>query len=113
MGIRFRKVDGPPSIDTYVDAGYGIDNIRRSITGYVSHVAGGAVTWRSHLQPTVADSPNTAEYIALHEAAVTSMSLFNLMIQMGYKVNPPTIFEDNDGCRRLALAGMGQNGQDT
>ncbi len=62
-------------------------------------MAGGAVTWRSHLQPTVADSPNTAEYIGLHEAAVTSM---------GHEVTPPTLHEDNDGCRRLAIAGMGQ-----
>ncbi|MCP4317758.1 MAG: Ty1/Copia family ribonuclease HI [Hyphomicrobiales bacterium] len=109
VGIKYTRMGGKLSIDTYVDAGYGIDTKRgRSITGYVSHIAGGAVAWRSHLQPTVADSPNAAEYIGLHEAAVTSIGLFNLMKQMDCKVNPPTLHEDNDGCRRLAVAGMGQ-----
>ncbi len=109
VGIKYSKMDGAPSIDTYVDAGYGTDKKKgRSITGYVAHVAGGAVTWRSHLQPTVADSPNAAEYISLHEAAVASMGLVNLLGQMGHKTDPPVPYEDNDGCRRLAVAGMGQ-----
>ncbi len=109
MGIRYSKIDGAPGIDTYVDAGYAVDKKRRrSITGCIAHVAGGAVTWRSHLQQTVADSPNAAEYIGLHEAAVTSMGLANLLKQMGHEIGPPILHEDNDGCRRLAIAGMGQ-----
>ncbi len=109
VGVKYSKSDRPPSINTYVDAGYGADKKkRRSVTGYVTHVAGGAVTWRSHLQPTVADSPNAAEYISQHEAAVVSMGLVNLLAQMGHKTDPPVLHEDNDGCRRLAVAGMGQ-----
>ncbi len=70
-GIKYTRMGGKLSIDTYVDEGYGIDTKRgRSITGYVSHIAGGAVAWRSHLQPIVPDSPNAAEYIGLHEAKV-------------------------------------------
>ncbi len=109
VGIKYCRTDEALNINTYVDAGYGIGKKKgRSITGYVLHVAGGAVTWRSHLQPTVADSPNTAEYIGLHEAAVTSMGISHLMAEMGHEVTPPTLHEDNDGCRRLAIAGMGQ-----
>ncbi len=109
VGIKYSRTDEALNINTYVDAGYGIDKKRgRSITGYVLHVAGGAVAWRSHLQPTVADSPKAAEYIGLHEAAVTSMGILHLMAEIGHEVTPPTLHEDNDGCRRLATAGMGQ-----
>ncbi len=108
-GIKYYRTGEALSINTCVDAGYGIDKKKgRSITGYVLHIAGGAVTWRSHLQPTVADSPNTAEYIGLHEAAVASMGTSHLMTEMGHEVTPPILHEDNDGCRRLAIAGMGQ-----
>ncbi len=108
-GIKYNRMEGEPGIDTYVDAGFAVDKKRgRSITGCVAQVAGGAITWRSHLQKTVADSPNAAEYIGLHEAAVTSVGLANLMKQMGRSIGPPTLHEDNDGCRRLAIAGMGQ-----
>ncbi|MCP3662369.1 MAG: hypothetical protein GY696_07715 [Gammaproteobacteria bacterium] len=114
VGIKYSRTDEALNINTYVDAGYGIDKKRgRSITGYVLHAAGGAVAWRSHLQPTVADSPNAAEYIGLHEAAVTSMGILHLMAEIGHEVTPPTLHEDNDGCRRLATAGMGKRRQGT
>ncbi len=108
VGVKYCRTDEALNINTYVDAVYGIDKKGRSTTGYVLHVTGGAVTWRSHLRPTVADSPNTAEYIGLHEAAVTSMGIFHLMTEMGHEVTSPTLHEDNDGCKRLAIAGMGQ-----
>ncbi len=109
VGIKYVRTGEALSINTYVDAGYGVDKKRgRSITGYVLHVAGGAAVWRSHLQPTVADSPNTAEYIGLHEAAVTSMGILNLLAGMGHETGPHTLREENDGCRKLALVGMGQ-----
>ncbi len=45
VGIKYSKTDRAPSINTYVDAGFGTDEKKgRSITGYVIHVAGGAVT---------------------------------------------------------------------
>ncbi len=36
------------------------------------------------------------------------MGLVNLLAQMGHKTDSPILYEDNDGCRRLAIAGMGQ-----
>ncbi len=57
----------------------------------------------------MADSPSAAEYIALHEAATESVCLYNMISEIGIKVEKQCkLFEDNDGTRRLAMHGMGQ-----
>ncbi len=97
------------AIETYVDTSYASDPVRRrSITGYVINLGGGPVIWRSHLQSTVVDSPNAAEYVGLYEAAVASMGIKNLLEELGMNPSTPLIYEDNDGARRLAMSGMGQ-----
>ncbi len=95
---------------TYVDAAYGVDPKRgRSITGYVVHLESAPISWRSHLQTTVADSPNASEYIVLHEATVATVGVKNLAVELGMKIDhPPILYEDNDGVRKLAKSGMGQ-----
>ncbi len=107
--LRYKRGAKDLILATYVDASYGIDPKRgRSISGYANHLRTGPVYWRSHLQPTVADSPNAAEYIALYEAAKSAMGTHNLLTEMGADIPAPLLLEDNDGARRLAAAGMGQ-----
>ncbi len=107
--LKYKKGVDDPALVTCVDASYGVDPKRgRSVTGYITHLGTGPVYWRSHLQSTVADSPNAAEYIAMYEAAVSAMGTHNLMTQMGANLPAPLLLEDNDGARRLATAGMGQ-----
>ena len=54
----------------YVDADYGgCRDMRRSTSGYVFMMAGGAVTWSSKRQPTVALSTVEAEYVAMSRCA--------------------------------------------
>ena len=49
----------------YSDADWASDiNTRRSTTGYLFMMAGGAISWKSRLQPTVALSSSEAEYMA-------------------------------------------------
>ncbi len=109
-GLTYRGQDGPPPLRTYVDAAYGVDpNRGRSITGYMIHLGEATISWRSHLQTTVADSPNAAKYIALYEAAVATVGVQNLADGLGIQIDyPPILYEDNDGVRRLAKSGMGQ-----
>ncbi len=109
-GLTYRKQHTCPTFQTYVDAAYGVGPKRgRSITGYVIHLGSAPILWRSHLQTTVADSPNASEYIALHEAAVATVGVQNLAEGLGIKIkHPPILYEDNDGVRRLAMSGMGQ-----
>ncbi len=96
-------------LKTYVDASFAADKRKgRSFTGYVIQLNNSPIYWASRLQKTVADSPNTAEYIGLYEASIATISIKNLIKEMGSTTTIPSIFKDNDGARRLAMAGMGQ-----
>jgi hypothetical protein len=54
----------------YVDAAHATDlKTRRSVSGYVFTLAGGAVTFKSKLQATVATSSTEAEFVAAVSAA--------------------------------------------
>ena len=62
-GITFRSRS--LSLEAYCDADYAGDiDTRRSTTGYVYILGGGAISWSSRLQPTVAASTTEAEYMA-------------------------------------------------
>lgn len=75
---------------------------RRSTTGYIFVLAGGAVSWRSRLQPTVALSSTEAEYRAVTEAGQELMWLRNMMKIFGYSDPNPTILQsDNMGAIHL------------
>ncbi|MCP4314863.1 MAG: hypothetical protein GY789_02175, partial [Hyphomicrobiales bacterium] len=107
--LRYEHHNVAPRLDAYVDSAFAVDQKRgRSITGYAVYLAGGPIHWRSHLQSTVADSPNAAEYVGLYEVAVAGAGIRNLLTEIGVKLDPITVHEDNDGARRLATDGMGQ-----
>jgi hypothetical protein len=53
----------------YADAGYGTEEDYCLVSGYVFIAGGGAITWCSRKQSTVALSTTEAEYIALSKAA--------------------------------------------
>ena len=71
------------------DHGKDIDN-RRSITGYVFTLDGYAISWKAHLQPTVALSTTEAEYMAVSEVVKEAVWLKgNLKVE--------EVFCDNQG----------------
>ncbi len=85
----------------YSDSDWGSDvDTRRSTTGYVFTFNGGAISWNSKLQQTVALSSSEAEYMALAAAVQEATHLRQLMEDLGCSITNSaiTIFEDNIGC---------------
>ena len=69
---------------------------RRSMSGYVFCMCGGAISWRSKKQDSVALSTAEVEYIALASAAQESVWLRRLTTELGQvSSHPTTIYEDN------------------
>jgi len=88
----------------YTDADHAgdVDN-RRSRTGYVSMLNGGAVSWKTRLQERTSISSTEAEYYAASdsfgEARWFRMFLAELKI---HQIKPTIILEDNESCMKLA-----------
>jgi hypothetical protein len=87
VGITYHKSTNPNTPFTVVgccDSDYGGDPAtRRSTTGYTFLGAGGAITWSSKLQPTVAASTTEAEYMAAVAAAKEALWLRKMLYSLG------------------------------
>ncbi|MGQ2964153.1 MAG: reverse transcriptase domain-containing protein, partial [Agrobacterium sp.] len=77
QGLLFGGVSG---LQGFSDADYAGDkDTARSTTGYIFTLNGGAISWSSRLQPTVAMSTAEAEYMAASSAAKEALWLRKLM----------------------------------
>ena len=83
---------------TYSDFQGDIDS-RKSTSGYVFTLNGGAICWRSVKQTCVADSTTKAEYVAASEAAKEAVWLkkFHLVQVIPSADWPITLYCDNSG----------------
>jgi hypothetical protein len=87
----------------YADAAYANMDDLKSTSGYVFIVGGGAITWRSKKQTTVALSSTEAEYVALSEAGREACWLRSLYEELGYSQKSPSLIKgDNDGSIAMA-----------
>ena len=85
----------------YSDASFQTDkDDYRSQSGFVFCLNGGAVSWKSSKQSTVADSTMEAEYIALSDAAKEAVWIKKFITELGVVptiVDPIDIYCDNNG----------------
>jgi len=88
----------------YSDANWGNDlDTRKSTTGYLFLFSGGAISWSSKRQSTVALSTTEAEYMAITHATKEAVWLRTLLKELGYEqTGATTIYEDNQSCISLA-----------
>ena len=101
MGIVYRS-DAADELQSYCDSDYAGDlDSRRSTTGYVFILAGGAIAWNSKLQPTVAASTVEAEYMAASGAPKEALWLRMLLNDFGLNISTIRIWCDNQGCLRV------------
>jgi hypothetical protein len=102
VGIIYRK-DVGGILDAYCDADYAGDlDSRRSTTGYAFIRSGGAISWNSKLQPTVAVSTVEAEYMAASAAVKEALWLRMLLVDFGISVGTIVMRCDNQGCIRVS-----------
>ena len=68
----------------YTDSDFQSDReSRRSTSGYVFTLGGGAISWRSVKQSRIAESTMEAEYIAASKAAKKAVWLKNFLLHLG------------------------------
>ena len=101
VGITYGGASG---LSLYTDSDYAGDiDTRRSRTGFVGVLNGGAIVWASKLQPTVAASTCEAEYMAQAAGAREALWLRKLLPDLGYPLGPKpvTIYGDNESALKL------------
>jgi hypothetical protein len=85
----------------YTDASFQTDqDDSKSQSGYIFTINGGAVSWKSSKQETVADSITEAEYIAASEAAKEGVWIGKFIFELGVFLSvssPLDLYCDNNG----------------
>nr|BAG74297.1 polyprotein [Neopyropia yezoensis] len=100
MGITYGK---EANLEGWVDSDFAGDTqSRKSTTGFVVTLHGGAISWRSRMQRLVATSTAIAEYVAAAEAVKDSLWLRRLAGDLGEYAGPVTLKEDNQACIAMA-----------
>ena len=88
-------------VNGYTDASFQSDKDDfRSQSGYVFCLNGGAVSWKSSKQSTVADSTTEVEYIAAFDAAKDTVWIKKFIIDLEVVpsiTNPVDVYCDNNG----------------
>jgi transposase InsO family protein len=87
----------------YVDSDFAGDlEKRKSTTGYVFIIAGGAVSWVSKLQTVVALSTTEAEYMAATQACKEAIWMKKLMEELGHKQEKILLYCDSQSALHIA-----------
>ena len=101
-GLTYSR-DSDLSPVAFVDADYGgCKDTRRSTSGYVFMMAGGAVTWSSKRQATVALSTVEAEYVAMSRCAQQMIWMHSWLSEVAVEYSLPGLIKgDNRGAIAL------------
>ena len=96
-GLEYSKQNGDGNLVGFSDADWAGDpNDRKSTSGYIFVMNGGAISWKSRKQTCVALSTAEAEYVALASAAQETALIRQLLNDLHHQQDDPTIlYEDN------------------
>jgi hypothetical protein len=98
-GITFNGSDGPPI--GFSDSDFAGDKTdRKSTSGYVFTLCGGAISWRARKQPLVAFSTVEAEYIGASDASKEAFWIRNLYADTALRKRQPLIDHSSANCCR-------------
>ncbi|CAH9088439.1 unnamed protein product [Cuscuta epithymum] len=94
-------------LEGYTDADMAGDlDSRKSTSGYVFTLSGGAISWQSKLQKCVALSTTEAEYIAVVEASKEMLWLKRFLQELGLEQGEYVIFCDSQSALDLSKNSM-------
>ena len=96
-------MDSQPELVGYCDADWGGGPGCRSVTGYAFMMAGGAISWQSKKQKTVALSTVEAEYMATTQATKEAIWWRFFFSGVGHDLSSPTVIH-SDSQGSIALA---------
>ena len=76
---------------------------RRSYSGFVALLNGGAIQWKTTQQKAVATSTAEAEFVSASKGADEIVWLNRILTSMGHAPETPTpVYEDNRACRMMS-----------
>lgn len=102
LGIFYQRSD-VSILHGYCDSDFAADvDTRRSTTAFAFILHGGAVSWGSLTQKTVAASTVEAEFMAISAAVKEALWLQKLMRSLGQEIMPLQIYSDSQGAIALA-----------
>lgn len=103
FGILYQTCESDFCVSGFSDSDFAGDmDTRRSTSGFVFCLAGGAVTWASQRQKIVTLSTTEAEYVAAATASKEAVWLRKLMKDLGCSNgNPICLFVDNQSAIKL------------
>ena len=102
--LSFTKSSNGLELQGFSDSDWGSSSNRRSTTGYLFYLNGdgGAISWKSRKQPTVALSTCEAEYMALVATTQEALFLKTLVKDFGLSCSEPIqLYGDNQGAISL------------
>ena len=102
--MEYSKGDDDGSLVVFSDADWaGDSNDRKSTSGYVFVINGGAISWKSRKQTCVALSTAEAEYVALASAAQETTWMRQLLSDLHHQQHGPTVlYEDNQAANAIS-----------
>ena len=99
MFLIYRQ--GELELEGFTDSSFQSDkDDSKSVSGFVFLLNGGAVSWKSSKQATIANSTTEAEFIAANEAAKEAVWMKNFIQELGVVPSvgdPITVYCDNNG----------------
>ncbi|CAI0559876.1 unnamed protein product [Linum tenue] len=85
-GIWYKKQGGEDNLVGYTDSDYARDSDdRKSTSGYIFFLGGGAVSWPSKKKPVVTLSTTEAEFVVVAYCAAQAVWLRRILTSIGWE----------------------------
>jgi hypothetical protein len=102
LKLRISRTADDKGLVGFCDANFAEDKSdRKSNSGFIFMYNGGAISWASRKQTTVAKSTAEAEYVSLAEASQEGVWLTHLLEELGEDIGETVIFEDNQSALKM------------